>query len=138
MDLRLLLDPNFWFSIRWNPLHPSTATVMAVAFLLLALAGALVPRIVARGKQLPKFERKAWDGVGRPAFVAGALGLLFTFFAYQQVALLSGRFWFLLIGIGFIVAEALAVRTLLQEVPQLKEELSDRERLSRYLPKAKA
>ncbi len=137
-DLRLLLSPDFWFSIRWNPLQPGTAWLMAAAFLALAVAGVLLPRLVARGTALPKFERKAWAGVGRPAIVAGALGLCFTFFAYQQVAVLSARFWFLCIAVGFVVAEALAVRTLLQEVPQLKEDLADRERLARYLPKAKS
>lgn len=133
-DLALLLSPAFWFSIRWNPLQPNTATIMAVIFGLLALAGAALPRIVARGRQMPKFERKAWAGIGRPALAAGVAGLLFTFFAYQQVAVLSARFWFLLIAVAFVIAEARAVRTLIQETPRLKDESAARAAAAKYLP----
>lgn len=137
-DLASLLSPAFWFSIRWNPLHPNTATIMAVAFGLLAAAGALLPRVVARGRQMPKFERKAWAGVGRPAVAAGIMGLLFTFFAFEQVALLSARFWFLLIAAAFVAAEVRAIRTLVLETPQLKDEAATRAAAAKYLPGKKA
>lgn len=133
-DLALLLSPAFWFSIRWNPLQPNTATVMAAVFGLLVLAGAFVPRIVARGRQMPKFERKAWAGVGRPAVAAGITGLLFTFFAFQQVAVLSARFWFLIIAVGFVAAEVRAVRTLVLETPRLKDDAAARAAAAKYLP----
>lgn len=133
-DLALLFSPAFWFSIRWNPLQPGTATFMAVAFGMLTLAGLLTPRIAARARQTPKFERKAWAGVGRPAVVAGILGLLFTFFSYEQVAVLSARFWFLLIGLAFLAAEVRAVRTLVLELPRLKDDAAARAAAAKYLP----
>ncbi|TAK05302.1 hypothetical protein EPO33_05050 [Patescibacteria group bacterium] len=133
-DLALLLSPAFWFSIRWNPLQPNTAILMAVAFGLLAAVGALLPRIVARGRQIPKFERKAWAGVGRPAVAAGVMGMFFTFCAYQQVAILSARFWFLLVAVAFIAAEARAIRTLVQETPRLKDDAATRAAAAKYLP----
>lgn len=137
-DLALLLSPAFWFSIRWNPLQPNSATLMAVVFGLLAVVGWFLPRIVARSRQMPKFERKAWAGVGRPAVVAGIMGLLFTFFAYEQVAVLSARFWFLLIAVAFIVAEARAIRTLVQETPQIKDDVAARAAAAKYMPGKKA
>lgn len=133
-DLALLLSPAFWFSIRWNPLQLNTAILMAVFSGLIAVVGWLLPRIIARGRQMPKFERKAWAGAGRPAVAAGVAGLLFTFCAYQQVAILSGRFWFLLIAIAFVAAEARAIRTLVQEIPRLKDDAATHAAAAKYLP----
>lgn len=133
-DLALLRTADFWFAIRWNPLAPRTAVLMAAVFGGLLLCGLLLPRLLAVIRRMPKFERKAWRGVGRPAVVAGGLGLLFTFFAYQQVPLLSLRFWFLFIALGFVVAEALAVRALVLEVPRIRDDAAARAQAAKYLP----
>ncbi len=137
-DLNLLRSPDFWFAIRWNPLHPKTVILMLAVFAVLILAGILLPLLVAWGRTLPKFERKAWAAVGRPAIAAGVLGALFTFLAYEQVPLFSARFWFLIILVGFLVAEALAIRELMLELPQHRDEVAAREQAARYLPKPKS
>lgn len=132
-----LVSPLFWFSIGWNPLSFSAALTMAGFFAVLAAVGLILPRAATGKRHVPKFERAAWRGVGRPAIVCGLLGLLFTFFAYEQVAFFSGRFWFLGIALGFVVSEAFACRTLFLEMPHMKEEQDEREARQKYLPTQK-
>lgn len=134
VNWQILLNPKFWFSIGWNPLSLPAAEWMAGFFVILLIIGIVLPRAATARPHVPKFERTAWSKVRRPFVVAGLLGLLFTFFAYEQIAIFSARFWFLVIALGFVISEILAVRNLIIEIPQLKEEQEERAAREKYLP----
>lgn len=133
VDWSQLLAPAFWFSVRWNPLQPRTALLMAGFFVCLVVIGVVGPWLAVRGKKVPRFERAAWQMMGRPLWVAGLLGLLFTFLAYERIAVFSGRFWFLAIGVYFVVAGVLAGRNFLQEMEHGREAEEERVEREKYL-----
>ncbi len=106
---------------------------MAGFFVCFGLVGVVAPWLAVRGKKVPKFERAAWQVMGRPFWLAGVLGLLFTFLAYERIAVFSGRFWFLAIGGYFAVAAALAGRNFVQELEHGREVEEERIQREKYL-----
>lgn len=105
---------------------------MGAVFGLFVLCGLFLPRVATRGRNAPKFEQKAWHGVARPFWVSGLLGLLFTFLSYQQIPIFSARFWFLSIGVYFVVALVLAVRHYQHEMAELADVEKDEAARDRY------
>lgn len=136
IDWRLLTSVKFWFSIGWNPLQASTATIMTAVFGALFVAGVTVWAIGdSRARKRGEEYRITMAKLGVPGITVGLLGLLFTFSAYQQIAIFSARFWFIAIFLLFIIWEIFSIRYVIVEVP--KKLAVRREELERmkYLPK---
>lgn len=92
---------------------------MGAVFALFVLCGLILPMVATRRRNTPKFQQKAWQCVARPFWISGLLGLLFTFLSYQQIPFFSARFWFLAIGIYFVIALVLAIRHYRNEIAEL-------------------
>lgn len=138
IDWGLLASAKFWFSVAWNPLQLSTAIIMAVFFVALFAAGIIVwgvgdSRARTRGREY----QIALAKLGTPGIVAGLLGLLFTFTAYEQIAIFSARFWFLAVAILFVVWEIFSVRWMTVEVPKVRAARAERAEINKYMPKKK-
>jgi hypothetical protein len=138
IDWHLIFSARFWFSLQWNPLQPRTAMLMAIFFAVLILVGIamhLLPRYRKQQVDLPL--GRALQRGGTVCATTGALGLFFTFTAYEQAGILSARFWFLaLLGLflGWGGWELWRAHIL---VPAEREAASIRERFTKYFPKAR-
>lgn len=138
IDFGLLFSSHFWFSIAWNPLQFSTAIIMAVFFAALTVAGIVVWGIGdGRARTRGREYQIALAKIGTPGIVAGLLGLLFTFTAYEQIAIFSARFWFLVVALLFVVWEIFSVRWMTVEVPKVRAARAERAEINKYMPKKK-
>lgn len=138
IDWRLLASARFWFSIGWNPLQFKTAIIMTAVFCSLFVAGVVVWALGdSRARKRGEEYRIAMSKLGVPGITVGLLGLLFTFSAYQQIAIFSARFWFLAIFLLFVVWEVFSIRYVVVRVPKkLAARREEAERI-KYLPKKK-
>lgn len=137
-DVGLLISPRFWFSFGWNPLTDRTALLMAAAFGLLVAYGIIQIAVIAgRVSASDPLRATYLRRLGAPCIVAGVFGELLTFIAYQQIPILSSRFWFLFLFVGFAIWMAVLLRALAVKIPKLKAAAASRAQFEQYLPKRK-
>ena len=134
-NFRLLTSPSFWFSAAWNPVTVKTVWFMALVFGALAVVGIVV--LVVAGRRSHTFDAPALRRIAAPLIFSGVVGEVFTFFLYQQMPVLSARFWFLFLFLLFIVWLAVALRGFFVTVPKLKAVASSRAEFEKYLPQPK-
>lgn len=137
VDLSLLLSPRFWFAVRWNPLQPSTALLMASVFGVLLLAGVLLRVVPKRRKEVDLPLRRALARGGNVLVVTGLLGVFLTVAAYEQAGILAARFWFLLLFVLFLGWSGWAIWKAHILVPAEREAASIRARFKRYFARVR-
>ncbi len=136
-DSATFFDYHYWINFHPVPLGPSLVGG-AVIFFAWFLIAALALRIAARGmRKNDPLKTDVLRRFSKLLAATGALGLLFLFFAYEQLPLLGMRFWFLLLLALFLILLGRAVAHVVREYPRLRAELDERARLERYLPKKK-
>ena len=132
-DLRPLVRPDFWFASHPTSLMSSSSRVLLLFFTLLLVIGAVV-RLVSRKRFTDRYVLEAYGRVGRMLSTMGFLGLVWLFFAVEQVTFLQARYWALVWFIGFIVWVIFIWKYVFQTVPAERERHhQDRERM-KYLP----
>lgn len=138
IDWKPLFSSRFWFSVQWNPLQPKTALLMVVFFALciaLGIALHLAPRY--RKERIDGPLARALRRGGTVCLTTGALGIFFTFTAYEQAGILSARFWFLALLVLFLAWGGWELWRAHILVPAEREAASMRERFMKYFPKAR-
>lgn len=132
-DWKTLVSPSYWFTIHWNPIGTSTVRFMVLVFAIVIAMGIALLIIANRKKDavLASHLRR----LSGPFFFGGILGEIFTFFLYQQVPVLSARFWFLIVFVVFIAWFVVGVRLLIVRVPIIKAADEKRQQFEQYLPK---
>lgn len=111
---------------------------MAIFFAVLIALGIamhLAPRY--RKEQIDVPLARALHRGGTVCTATGALGLVFTFTAYEQAGILSARFWFLALLVLFLGWGGWEVWRAHILVPAEREAASMRERFMKYFPKGK-
>ena len=106
-------------------------------FALFIILGS-VSRIMAKNKKDDRFMVKAYKYVGQMFMTLGALGLLWFFFAYEQIYFFGARFWFLVWLLGLIAWIVWIVRYVKVKIPELKEMGAVKKEVNKYIPKKKS
>lgn len=107
-----------------------------ILFVVVFLATFAVVMIKRNKKDLlSKPQRKLFAKIQSMCSTMGLLGLLWLFFAYEQVPLLSSRFWVPVLGIiaGLWIYSILRYSNL-EMKPQLQQ-IAEKERIEKWLPK---
>src|SRR3990167_6986185 len=102
LDLRPLIRPDFWFASHPTSLMSSSSRGLLLFFTLLLVAGAVV-RLVSRKRFPDRYARETSARVGRLFSTMGFLGLVWLFFAVEQVTFLQARYWALVWLVGLVV-----------------------------------
>ena len=69
------------------------------------------------------------------AFITiGILGLAYTWTAYEGVAVLSARIWFLVLVAGLIIWLFFPLWYLVAKMPRIREEIKRKKEFEKYLP----
>ncbi|HEX9664389.1 MAG TPA: hypothetical protein VGA49_01055, partial [Patescibacteria group bacterium] len=68
------------------------------------------------------------------SFTMAVIGAVVLFINFEQLPLLSNRFLFLLWGLGGLVWLGFILKYLFVNVPRLKKQLGEKQRLEKYLP----
>lgn len=134
IDLRPLISPSFWFDLFPNTMSPGFERGFFLFFGLLVVVGAVV-RIVSRHRKDDKYVIRTFKQIGRLLLVMGLLGLLWFFFAFEEVYFLGARFWFLIWLIGLIAWIVSIVKYVKIQVPADRAATKSRAEFNKYLPR---
>jgi len=73
--------------------------------------------------------------LGKAEIYVGLIGALLYFFSYEQISLVSARFWWILLAAMAIVWKTYIVIDIMKRYPIEKKALADRLAKEKYLPK---
>ncbi len=130
--LQAFFNPVHLFSLR-----PEAMTNRAVAVTLAIFVACLVLAGLAwfkKSKAQSGLDMKIWSKIVTFGLTVGIIGLVYTFFAWQGVALFSARFWLLillLIALGWagLIAKYAAI-----DLPKIKKTISKDKEFKKYIP----
>jgi hypothetical protein len=116
--------------------YPSTINLMIGFFGLMLVAGVAI-KLYRRFKSETKTEKKLLDKYTSFLISLGLIGLAMTWFRYERINLLAGRFWLIiwLAVAGFWLYRILNYQ--LKVIPKIKKDAENRQLLQKYLPKKK-
>lgn len=134
MDLRPLIQPQFWFDLTPTALAPAFERLFFVVFALFVIGGAAL-RIVGKNKEMDKYHRMVVQKAAADAMTFGIVGFVIYFFTYEEVQFFGARFWFLLWFVALVVVVVRLVRFYKKEIPLLRHRDQSRADANKYLPK---
>jgi len=130
--LKHFFNPSHLFNLRPQAMEIKAIIILAVIFGLTIIAG-IVAKIMS-SKIKDGLKLKAYRRMYHLGLSMGIIGLVYLFFAWQGVTLLSARFliliWFivLVVWIGFIV------KYLIKDVPKLRNNIEKQRNFEKYIP----
>jgi ABC-type transport system involved in multi-copper enzyme maturation permease subunit len=107
-----------------------------VVFTALVILG-IIAKVYAVKSNLEKLLRRAVQRAGSLLLTMGLVGLLIYFFTFENVPILSMRVWLLVLLASGIAWAWSIYRYVKVEIPAKREMHAERERLNKWLPKAK-
>ncbi len=137
MDFSQIFSLSFWFNLSSTGLSTTYERGFFFLFALLIVLGS-VSRIMAKNKKDDRFMVKAYKYVGKMFMTMGVLGLLWFFFAYEQIYFFGARFWFLVWLIGLIAWVVWIVWYVKVKIPELKEQGVAKKETNKYIPKKRS
>ncbi len=114
--------------------YPQTINIM-IGFFSLLVVIAIIIKVYQSFKKLPKSEIKLFNSYFSFLMTLGFLGLVLTWFRYERISLLAGRFWlivWLIIG-GFWLYKILKYQ--FKTLPEIRLLAENKKLLQKYLPK---
>jgi len=129
--MKNLLTLNYWFNLRPESLLPyaqKTLIGFIILLALLALALAII-NIKSRGSIYRGLFKRLYS------FCLGntLIGLVISFFNYEDVPFLSARFW-LGLWILIMIIWLVFITKKLKAIPQQKKQVEQEKELKKYLP----
>ena len=100
------------------------------------IVGAII-RMVGNRRNEDRFVTETFNRIGKLLVTMGFLGFILFFFSYQNIVLLSARFWFLAWGLGLIVWAVFILQYVVKVVPKERAAMSEKAEMDKYLPKKK-
>ena len=137
LGLSALLNYQYWINMRPVPLGPSLVGSIVVFFGWFVLTSVVLFFVARHFKRRNQLLNEVIRRFYRLLLTTAILGYLFLFFAYEQIPLLGMRLWFLLLTILFVVWLVRAIIFAIRDYPRLQQQISERIRFERYLPKNK-
>jgi len=136
MTLPPLLSLSFWF----NPNPPpflSIYNIVIVAFIIAALVSGIVAYALPRLKAMDKLDRQIAQRIGFIWVAFGIIGLMLYAFAYERVAYLSMRAFWLPLLIWVIWKKWQIYQFVFKKVPEIRKARQEKEKFEKWLPKKK-
>ncbi len=133
LDLRPLVRSDFWFASHPTSLTSSNSRGLLLFFTLLLVVGAIV-RLASRRRLTDRYVRETYARIGRMLSTMGFLGLVWLFFAVEQVTFLQTRYWMLVWLIGLIIWAASIWKYAKRTVPAERERHHQNQERMKYLP----
>ncbi|MFH1611519.1 MAG: hypothetical protein ABIA83_02875 [Patescibacteria group bacterium] len=80
---------------------------------------------------------KSYKYMAQMFMMMGILGLLWFFFAFEQIYFFGSRFWFLGWMLGVVVWAVWNIRYMKVKIPELKQQGSAKGETNKYIPRKK-
>ncbi len=132
-----LLTLNLWFGLYPPPMQKGILYFLVIIFALLFLVG-VIGKVYSLKAKIEKFYRRAISKIGDAFITMGAIGLLLCVFSYEQIPILSMRFFYLVWLIIMLIWAYFLYKYMFIEIPKLLELKKLREQEDKWLPKPKS
>ncbi len=136
MTLPPLLTLSFWF----NPNPPafiSVINIVIIAFIAASFVSGIVAYALPRLKSMDKLDRQIVQRLGFVWLTFGITGLMLYAFAYERVAYLSMRIFWLPLLIWVIWKNWQIYQFAFKTVPEVRKARAERDQYEKWLPKKK-
>ncbi len=132
--MKNLLTYGFWFSLLPEPfIRPMLILLVAIFGVMVALSIAL--RIIASKKKGDMYWAKGGAKFAGLFQWTGVIGLILVWLGEEQIYFFGARFWFLVLGLVFLIWLAAVLKYVLKTIPKRAAEFAERARIEKYLPK---
>lgn len=131
-----LFSLSFWFALQPTGLSATFERAFFFLFAIVIILGS-VSRILARNKRDDRFMVKVYKYVGQMCMTMGIVGLLWFFFAFEQIYFFGARFWFLAWVLGLVAWIVWIVWFTKVRIPELKNQGVAKVETNKYIPKKK-
>jgi len=126
-SLNYYFDPNPLMDVR-------TLRLMLAFFVIMVVIGIGI-KIYEKAKKLSHIENKLADKYFSLLVVMGFVGILLTWFRYENAYFVSARFWTLIWLAFFIIWLVSILRYQYKVVPLAKKQAEQKKIFAKYLPK---
>jgi len=130
---------SYWFERQPNYFSSSVDRLFVYAFFLMiiiSLAFKFTAYLHNKQKK-PYLIVTFWNKMANFTFWMACLEILYYFFRYERVMLLSSRFWMLLWLITFLTWGGFILYYRFKKIPQIMSEKVQKNDFEKYLPKKK-
>lgn len=135
--LKPLLSWHFWFTALPQPFTQWAGRFLLILMLALLLGGVGIRAYVQLVHGLEKDRRRLLRRIALCLFSAGFSGLILYGFTWQEVPLLSMRFFYVVWFVSFAAWGFVIGKYALKDLPLLRAEQAERAAYEKWLPKAK-
>ena len=131
-----LMNVRYWLTPNPGVVSDQTALFFVVLFGFFILLKVLF-RYMGRQyiDSLTRHHKRFMYRLEKMFLTMGILGLFWLFFAYETIPFFSGRFWFILWGVGAAVWAYYIFYYVRFEIPQLLYKYKELEYARKYMPK---
>ncbi len=131
-----LLTLNLWFGLYPPPMQKSILYFFLVVFALFLLAG-IAGKVYSLKSKIEKLYRRAFSKSGDMLITMGLSGLILWIFAYEQIPVLSMRFFYVVWFVCLMAWMYFLYKYIFVEIPKLLQAKKEREQENKWLPKPK-
>ncbi|KKW36931.1 MAG: hypothetical protein UY81_C0009G0016 [Candidatus Giovannonibacteria bacterium GW2011_GWA2_53_7] len=132
-DPRPLFHLDFWFGSNPTPLMSSSTQFFLIFFTLLLVLGVIV-RIFWKKRFPDRDGREIIAKLSLLLKTMGVLGLIWLFFAVEQITFFQGRSWFLVWIAGLLVWSVFVWKYVYRILPKERRRREDDLERRKYLP----
>ena len=138
----MVLDPqifevSYWLSTAPGLISSKTALLFLVLFLGVCSGGVFITFYSKKKSGLEKAYLSLYRRVSNMLITMGLLGLLWLFFAYENIVFFSGRYFFVAWVLGMIVYAYLIYNDAVYEVPKRIQRRAEQLRMKKYMPSSR-
>ncbi|OGY46010.1 MAG: hypothetical protein A3J65_02670 [Candidatus Buchananbacteria bacterium RIFCSPHIGHO2_02_FULL_45_11b] len=130
--LKYFFDPGHLFSLRPPVMQPRAIIILTLAFGILIALGLILKFRLPNIRD--RLKNKGYGRLIHLCFTFGLIGFVYLFFAWQGVALLSSRFWLVIMGLTLLVWLFFIGKYFILTIPKLRKEIEEKRKFSRYIP----
>ncbi len=128
---------SYWFNLRPRHVTQEVMITLIAIFGVLVVIGVVSKFLQSKYAINDKLRARVWRKVGNLGLVMGTLGLLYTFFIYEEIYIFSARVWFVVWFMVTLFCIWRIIQLARVKIPQEKSSISERLEFEKYLPKSK-
>jgi hypothetical protein len=129
-----LITLSFWFNVNPPPFVGPVFIGLGILLAVIFIAGIAIKWFAYKKRSNPPLHR-VLSRIGRAEIAVALIGAFFYFVSYEQIVLVSARFWWLLLAVAAVVWKVYIFLDIKKRYPVEKKALADRMAKEKYLPK---
>jgi len=133
INFRPLFNPEFWFSQHPIPMMIASTRILVAAFAIFLIIGSVI-RMVSKKRHTDYYVKETALKIARLFTTMGFLGLVWLFFAVEQVTFIQARYWMIVWLLGIVVWAVYIIRYVKIDIPKEREMHNQYQERSKYIP----